>query len=237
LVNILIHAFHSIYPIILNSFDQYSKYNKKGALIFESQLFGTITYYITSFQFSNIEIEQYETYRKMSFRNRYVIGGSNGLVHLSVPLEQGRDRQQLMKDTRISYSGRWQAEHLRTLESCYARSPFYEYYRDEVRGLIEKRENFLLDKNMSILAWLAKTLGLSADIRLTETYMHQYPGTITDLRDVVLPKNFQQQPLPFTYTQVFADRIGFQHNLCILDLLFCTGPAAKELLTGAADEK
>jgi hypothetical protein len=209
----------------------------KASLLIENQFFGTITYYITLFQFLNIEIEQYETYQKMSFRNRCVIAGSNGLVHLSVPLEKGRDRQQLMKDTRISYSGRWQAEHLRTLESCYARSPFYEYYRDEVRGLIEKKEDFLLDKNMAILAWLAKTLGLSAEIGLTETYIHEYPATVADLRNTILPKNFQRHAPSFSYTQVFADRIGFQPNLCILDLLFCTGPAAKELLGGAAAEK
>lgn len=173
----------------------------------------------------------------MSFRNRCIIAGSNGLVHISVPLEKGRDRQRLVKDTRINYAGRWQAEHLRTLESCYARSPFYEYYRDEVRGLLEKKESFLLDKNMAILSWLAKTLALSSDIRLTESYLRSCTDGVTDLRNTILPKNFQQDPLPFTYTQVFADRTGFQPNLCILDLLFCTGPAARDLLMQAADEK
>ncbi|MBA2748463.1 MAG: WbqC family protein, partial [Tatlockia sp.] len=33
------------------------------------------------------------------------------------------------------------------------------------------------------------------------------------------------------YSQVFEDRLGFQPNLSILDLLFCEGPNAINLLT------
>jgi hypothetical protein len=32
------------------------------------------------------------------------------------------------------------------------------------------------------------------------------------------------------YGQVFEDRIGFQPNMSILDLLFCNGPASAGLL-------
>jgi hypothetical protein len=196
----------------------------KTYLIIESQYFGCVTYINALFQFSNIEIEQYESYQKMSFRNRCMVAGSNGPVHLSVPLEKGRDRQQLTRDTRISYPGRWQAEHLRTLESCYSRSPYFEFYRDEVWRLVNHRHEFLLDLNLSILEWLKKTLAFRGQVSLTETYYHQYPAGVTDLRNHFLPKNSQDQPVN-RYTQVFEERIGFQPNLSILDLLFCTGPA------------
>ena len=36
--------------------------------------------------------------------------------------------------------------------------------------------------------------------------------------------------MPFTYGQVFEERLGFLPNLSILDLLFCCGPNAKVLL-------
>lgn len=203
--------------------------SKSTSLIIESQYFGCITYIKTLFQFSNIKIEQYDSYQKMSFRNRCVVAGSNGLVNLSVPLEKGRDRQQLVKDARISYSGRWQAEHLRTLESCYSRSPFFEFYRDEVRELINRQHPFLLDLNMSVLEWLKKTLGISGEIMLTGKYERHYPEGLSDLRGLYLPKNFLDYPIR-RYTQVFEDRIGFQPNLSILDLLFCAGPSAIEVL-------
>ena len=201
-----------------------------GTLITENQYFGSINYINTLFRYSNIVIEQYESYQKMSFRNRCVVGGSNGLVHLSVPLENGRNQRQLMKDVRISYAGRWQAEHLRTIESCYSRSPFFEFYRDGVWELLQKRQVFLLDLNLSILGWLQKILQYTGTISLTDTYCREYPPQVADIRNHFLPKNFQDDPMPFSYTQVFGDRIGFQPNLSILDLLFCCGPEAKNLL-------
>lgn len=199
-------------------------------LIIDSQYFGTINYINTLFQFSNIKIEQYESYQKMSFRNRCVVAGSNGLINLSVPLEKGRNGQQLVKDTRISYSGRWQAEHLRTIESCYSRAPFFEFYRDAVWELMGHKHEFLLDLNLSILDWLKKILKLPGEISLTETYCREYPDEVIDLRNHFLPKSFQHETTGAKYMQVFEDRIGFQPNMCILDLLFCIGTTATDIL-------
>ncbi len=193
-------------------------------LIIECQYFGSSNYINMLFQFSNIKIEQYESYQKMSFRNRCVVAGSNGLVNLSIPLENGRNKKQLMRDMRISYLGRWQVEHWRTIESCYSRSPYFEFFRDDVKNLIDKNQTFLLDKNMAILEWLKKTLRIPGEISLTDSYHKEYPAEAADKRNYILPKNFQEMPAAFEYTQVFADRIGFQPNLCILDLLFCSGP-------------
>ncbi len=204
--------------------------SKNITLIIENQFFGTTNWYKSLFQFSNIIIEQYESYQKMSFRNRCVVAGSNGPVHLSVPLEKGRDRQELVKEVRINYSGRWRKEHLRTLDSCYSRSPFYEYYRDDVRRLWEQEDVFLFDKNMSILDWLKKVLAPPANISVSESYRKEYPEGITDLRGRILPKNFQEQPAVCRYTQVFEERTGFLPNLSILDLLFCAGPETGSLL-------
>ena len=71
------------------------------SLIIDSQYFGNVNYYKILVEFSNIEIEQYETYQKMSFRNRCMVAGSNGVVGLSVPLEKGRGQRELMKNVRI----------------------------------------------------------------------------------------------------------------------------------------
>jgi hypothetical protein len=56
---------------------------------------------------------------------------------------------------------------------------------------------------------------------------------VKDLRDQIHPGNFQDPALwnfP-RYSQVFEDRLGFQPNLSILDLVLCCGPAGRELLT------
>lgn len=208
-----------------------NKNNIFTSLIIENQYFPCVNYINTLFQFSNIKIEQYETYQKMSFRNRCVVAGSNGLVHLSVPLVNGRNRQQLMKDVRVSHWANWQTQHWRTIESCYSRSPFFEFYRDGVLGLLQKKEVYLLDRNLAILEWLKKVLKFQGQISRTDSYEKNVGIDMADRRNYYLPKNRVYQPVTFTYTQVFQDRIGFQPNLSILDLLFCSGPNAIQLLT------
>lgn len=199
-------------------------------ILIDNQYFGTVNYINILFQFSNIKIEQYESYQKMSFRNRCMVAGSNGVVNLSVPLVKGRGQKLLMKDVRISHADNWQVQHWRTIESCYSRSPFFEFYRDAVLGLLEKKENFLLDMNMRILEWLQSTLKFPGRLSLTEEYRREYPAGTLDLRNTMLPKNFGLSSTGLRYTQVFEDRIGFVPNLCVLDLLFCCGPQANSYL-------
>lgn len=207
--------------------------NKYSSLIIDNQYFGTVNYTSVLFQFSNIKIDICEPYRKMSFRNRCVVAGSNGLIHLSVPLENGRAQKQPVRDVRISYSGDWQLQHWRTIESCYNRSPFFEYYRTWLEGFFSKRFTFLADMNMEVLEWVQQQVKLKAVISVTDVYLKTYPGETLDLRGYFMPKNFQSPAVagePIRYTQVFADRIGFQPNLSVLDLLFCCGPQAHALL-------
>lgn len=201
-------------------------------LVVEYQYFGSINYIKTLFQFSNINFEVCESFQKMSFRNRMVLAGSNGLVHLSVPLEKGRDQKQLLKDVRISYTLPWQLQHWRTIESCYNRSPFFEYYRDWLEPFYQRRPVFLLDMNRDLTAWLVKQLKLTARLSETTGFLPVYPAEVTDFRSKWLPRNFQESSTNIHYQQVFADRIGFQPNLSILDLLFCEGPNSPNLLSG-----
>ena len=201
-------------------------------LLIEYQYFGSINYINTLFHFSNIEFEVYESFQKMSFRNRMVLAGSNGLVTLSVPLEKGRDQKQPIRDVRISYSLPWQKQHWRTIESCYNRSPFYEFYRDGLERIFSSRPVYLLDLNRDIQQWLWKVLKVPADFSETSSFQTQMQENNFDARNRWIPKNFQSDNCSIRYRQVFEDRIGFQPNLSILDLLFCMGPSAHSLLKG-----
>ena len=201
-------------------------------LLIEYQYFGSINYINTLFHFSNIEFEVYESFQKMSFRNRMVLAGSNGLVTLSVPLEKGRDQKQPIRDVRISYSLPWQKQHWRTIESCYNRSPFYEFYRDGLERIFTSRPVYLLDLNRDIQQWLWKVLKVPADFSETSSFQTQMQENNSDARNRWIPKNFQSDNCSIRYRQVFEDRIGFQPNLSILDLLFCMGPSAHSLLKG-----
>lgn len=196
------------------------------SLIIDTQYFGTINSIKNSFQNTDIKIEQYESFQKMSFRNRCMVAGSNGVVNLSVPLEKGRGQKELMKDVKISYRDHWQVQHWRTIESCYSRAPFFEFYRDGVFGLLQQKQTFLLDLNMSILEWMVKIFKFKGSVSLTDSYHKQYPEEVKDLRGQFLPKHYALEPFELKYVQVFEDRIGFQPNLSILDLLFCDGTSS-----------
>ncbi len=205
--------------------------NYISTIIIENQYFGNVDAIISLFKSTHVEIEQYETYPKSSFRNRMVLAGAAGPIEMSVPIIGGRSQKVLTKDVRIDHSTAWQKIHWRTVYSCYSRAPFYEYYADWLADFYERRYDFLLDMNMDILLWLKSILKSGVQISKTETYHKTYPETVLDRRDYWLPKNYREKANTPVYTQVFSDRIGFLPNLSFLDALCCLGaPGMKQLV-------
>jgi len=203
-------------------------------IIIDNQYFANINCINALFKSTHINIFSFEAYRKMSFRNRCVVAGSNGLINLSVPVQSGRDQKSVFKDVRISYTDGWQKQQWVTLISCYNKSAFFEFYRDGLEKFFQKKEVFLFDLDLAVLHWLQKVLGFKAEIKVWESGPEiEELAQMTDLRDRWLPKNFQRPELQnFTsrYFQVFENRLGFQPNLSVLDLLFNEGPNAATLL-------
>lgn len=204
--------------------------NISNSYIIESQYFGQVNWYKLLFEISNIEIAQYEAYPKTSFRNRTIISGSNGLIVLSVPLQKGRIQKSQTRDVKISYDQDWQEQHWRSIVSCYGKSPFFEYYQDSLKTLFQKKQEYLLDLNWVTQEWALKQLKSKLIPPFALAQEIDFKQTETDFRDKFKPNNFQMVQNQVNYPQVFEDRIGFQPNLSILDLLSCMGPASKTLL-------
>lgn len=159
-------------------------------LIFESQYFAPVIFYKISYNFSNIVFEQYETYQKMSFRNRCQIAGGRGVIDLSIPLAGGRSQKGFIRDVRITADRSWQVRHWRTIVSCYSRSPWFEHYRDGLELLYQKPADFLLDWNQQCLEWSLRVLGMHPAIRRTEAYKTGYPaGEVADWRGRLMPRD------------------------------------------------
>jgi hypothetical protein len=176
----------------------------------------------------------------MSFRNRCQIAGGEGVINLNIPLEKGRDQKARMKDVRIAGAQPWQAQHWKTILSCYSRSPWFEFYRDEIEELYKTRFEFLVDWNLACFKWSLKQLRLAVEVSLTDRYQPVYtPEEGADWRGKFLPKNrvadsgmltavtpADRVSVPIRYRQVFEERAGFLPGLSILDLLFCEGKEA-----------
>lgn len=198
-------------------------------LLIEYQYFGTVNYYKTLFRYLNIEFEEYENYQKGSFRNRTPVPGANGVINLSVPLQKGRDQKALFRDIKIDYRENWMVQHIRTLDACYNRAPFYEFYRDSIRDLLNQEETHLMSLDKKLVQWVLKMLKAKPVISSTERYSLKVQEEIVDARNSILPGKDLSIDIP-EYAQVFEDRIGFKPNMSILDLLFCQGPASAGLL-------
>ncbi len=201
-------------------------------LIVDIQYFPSVILYKYLYKCSHIYFEQYDSYQKMSFRNRCMIAGANGSISLSIPLESGRDQRTLMKDVRISDAQDWQKQHWKTLLSTYNRSPWFEFFRDELEALYRRKYVFLIDWNMDCFTWTMGKLGLKLSISKTDKFAaFQEKDDVLDLRNKLLPRNFREFECP-VYSQVFQEKTGFIPNLSILDLLFCEGNHAAALLAG-----
>lgn len=206
-------------------------------LLIESQYFPSLEYYLTLLRYDKLKIERYEHYQKVTYRNRCYVAGPNGRILLSVPLERGKNQRTPMKEVRICNGERWQALHWKTLESAYRRSPWFEYFEDELAPCFGRRYHFLLDWNLEMFDRINRLLDLDITYELTDSFRLTYeePG-LTDARDRILPGAWRQEDTAGdypVYTQVFGERTGFLPNLSILDLLFCEGKNAKEILEAA----
>ena len=167
-------------------------------------------------------IEKHEHFPKQTYRNRANIYSPDGMLTLVVPVIKGSKVHTPVKDVKISYDFRWQRLHWMSLQGCYRRSAYFEYYEDDLAPFYEKKETFLFDYNDQLLQLILKLLKIKATVNYTDTYEPEYPS-LADLRHTINSKkesDFQQKP----YFQVFEERHGFMKNLSIVDLLFNQGP-------------
>ena len=163
-----------------------------------------------------------ENYIKRSQRNRAQILSANGVMSLTVNVENANRPRQKIKDVRIDYSKRWQHQHWVSILSAYKSSPYFDHYAHLLEPYYKREWQYLADYNMEYLSTLLRLLGVDDKVNISEKYVAAREGDL-DLR----PKHnegstFVAEP----YFQVFSDRMPFEANLSILDLLMCEGPQA-----------
>lgn len=170
----------------------------------------------------DLVIEKHEHFPKQTYRNRANIYSPDGLLTLVVPVVKGSKIHTPIKDVKISYDFNWQRLHWMSLQGCYRRSAYFEYYEDEFALFYESKERYLFDLNEKLLALILSLMKIKTNLKYTDSYVAEYPN-IKDLRQSIHPKkhsSFQQKP----YYQLFEERHGFLKNLSIVDLLFNQGP-------------
>jgi hypothetical protein len=163
-----------------------------------------------------------EHYIKRSQRNRAQILSANGVMSLTVNVENANRPRQNIRDVKIDYSKRWQHQHWVSILSAYKSSPYFDHYAHLLEPYYKREWRYLADYNMEYTHTLLGILGIEDKINVSEKYVVAQEGDL-DLR----PKHnegstFVAEP----YFQVFSDRMPFAPNLSVIDLLMCEGPQA-----------
>lgn len=191
------------------------------------QYLPSLEYFCALLAHDKIIIEAHEYFEKQSYRNRCKIQTTNKIDTLTIPVKNGNSKV-LIKDLRIDYHQDWTRRHWGAIHSAYGKSPFFEFYSDYFRTLIEKKPDFLFDFNLDLLTICLKLLRLEKTIIFTENYEKDLED---DYRGLIHPKrNFTENQLykPVSYRQNFGN--DFEPNLSILDLLFCQGNQSLKIL-------
>ena len=198
-------------------------------VVIELQYFPAYTLIKQLGAFTHVLFEQYESFQKMSFRNRMVVAGGTGPILLTVPVRNGRNQKSMMRAVEIDSRVPWQASHWKTLTSCYRKAPWFELYEDSLTRLYKTEFRLLIDWNLACFQWAVEKLNFPVTVSLTENWVPDYTGReITDWRNKHSSMRKLESVAVQKYNQVFIDRTGFIPNLSVLDCLFCEGPRLQQ---------
>ena len=170
-------------------------------------------------------IEQHENFIKQTYRNRCNILAANGVMSLSIPVVKASSKKIKITDVKIDYATAWQKQHLKSIESAYRNSPFYEYLIDDILPFYEKKHKFLFDFNLQIIYTILEILELKKEIKLSKDFIEPTNDNF-DYRNRIKPKKQSEKVSQLAnkkYYQVFNEKHPFQADLSIIDLLFNLG--------------
>jgi len=178
---------------------------------------GNISYWHAIIQSESNYIHINHTFQKQSYLSQFEIMTSNGKLKLSIPTQKST-RKGMYSEVLIDYSNNWQTELWRSIQNAYSKSPFFLYYGYKLEEVILKRHLKLIDLNWELFKVLGSCIHKPLDIELEKEEITNYQETrIGNLAN---------------YPQVFDDRLDFESNLGIIDVLFNLGPETIDYLLG-----
>ncbi|MCP4000296.1 MAG: WbqC family protein [Gammaproteobacteria bacterium] len=193
-------------------------------------------------------------FTKNDWRNRNKIKTSKGLEWITVPVGTGTGLR--IHEVEIK-SAAWQKKHWKTIRQNYAKSPYFNDYREFFEDFyLGHQWTTLSDMNQHLIRTIAtKFLGISAEF--SDSRIYNAPGQKLERLLYILNKTnanrYVTGPAAKDYTNhsqfsfegielVWKDYSGypeysqrystFEHGVSILDLLFNVGPDAPWYIWG-----
>jgi hypothetical protein len=183
-------------------------------------------------------------FSKNSFQNRVKIKTINGPTWLTLPIMHNYG--QLTKDVYINNKEKWRDKHLRTMETNYRKTPFYNNIIDILKDIYSNNNwQLMTEINISLILAICKYLNIERTfIRSSALSVSGNSGEL--LINIVKKLNgsiylsgqggrkyqdsakFKQAGITLSYTDfehpVYPQKWGaFSEGLSIIDLLFNCG--------------
>ena len=195
-------------------------------------------------------------YDKQGWRNRNKIKNSQGAQWLSVPVLTKGKRTQLINQTQIDPTSKWNLKHLISLKTNYKKSIYFNQFYSQIEPLLNKKWIYLLDLNLNLLNLLKEYLGIKTRIILSSSLLKRLPkdsspeSRLIEICDKVggdtlyegaagqnyidatifktaqIRLIYQQYHHPI-YRQLYGD---FMPYLSVVDLIFNEGPNSLSIL-------
>lgn len=191
--------------------------------VFSSRYAGSVDYYAAMLRYSCVAIDLTEAFDKLhKHLNRMAIVGTNGCQQLSASLKKP-NRAMTVGEVELSTHGNWRHTHWGALFSAYGRTPFFDYFADDLLKIYHDESiTGIASLNMAIHAAVVDFLALDIETVAIDGNSAQTDSYGIDLRDGAFTDTTAVAP----YYQIWSSKFGFQSRQSILDLLFNVGREA-----------
>lgn len=200
-----------------------------NGVLFSLRYAGSVGYYAAMLHFGSVVVDASEHYaRDHRYLNRMEISTVNRRQSLSLPLQKPH-RDMAVDSIVLSEHGNWRHNQWGALFSAYGRTPFFDYFADDLHALYVDVQCCSL---YSFCRRLHEMIVDFLDLPITTDYVlssdcSAISGQLHDLRDTKPFLAWESRHVrTVEYYQIWGDRIGFQTQLSILDLLFNEGREA-----------
>ena len=195
--------------------------------VFSSRYAASVDYYAAMCRYGRVAVDLTEHYDKRNKSlNRVCIVGPNGEQSLSVPLcKPNRDMK--VRQIAISEHANWRHTHWGALFSAYGRTPFFEYFADDLKAIFENKEiqtvaEFNLKLHEAIVEFLDLPIETTVIRDKAELSNMEIKADFRDAnRDALADFRIAKE-----YYQIWSEKLGFCPNLSIFDLLCNLGREA-----------
>mgnify|MGYP001166233830 FL=1 len=113
-------------------------------------------------------------YSRYGWYNRNYILSKNGPILLVVPVIRQFSDHLLHNQVKIDNSQNWSKKHIKSIELCYSKSPYFNEYIDLFVDVFTKKYEYLFELNISLLELFLKEFSIKTKIKYASEYNLEY---------------------------------------------------------------